>query len=103
VPVDNKGHYYKDLEDLLEIMVDLKRKPCNGKFKSLDEIQRSAGSILDHCFDKYLVDVELLILKNAFDAYNDAISNRYNDKFKVYKRVVRQQALDSVDAYIRGA
>ena len=103
MPVDNEGHYYEDLEDLPEIMVDQNWKPCNSKFKSLDDIQSAAGWIPEHCFDTHLVDVELLILKNAFDAYNDAISNGYDDKFKVYERVVRRQAPESVDAYMRGA
>jgi hypothetical protein len=103
VPIDNDGNYYEDLEDLPEIIVDLNREPCNSQFKALSAIQAVAGNIPGHCFDTYLVDVELATLNDAFNAYDDAIAKGYDDKFKVYERVVRQQAPDSVDAYMRGA
>ena len=103
MPVDNEGHYEGDLDEFPEIITDLNRAPCNAKFKTLGEMQNAADKIPGHCFDTYLVDVELLTLKGAFDAYDESIRNGYDDKFKVYERVVRRQAPESVDAYMRGA
>ncbi len=102
MPIDNEGHYDDD-EDLPEIVVDLKRAPCGHKFRTLSEIQSSAVTIPGHCFDTYIVDVEISILRQALSDYDDVITKGYDDKFKVYERVVRRQAPDQVDACMRGA
>ncbi len=93
IPVDDFPEYYSD-ETL---------PPCNAKFNALDQINAAASSILDHCFDKYIAEVEVQNLRNSLREYNDIVDNGYDGYFADYIRFTEEFAQPSLNKYMSGA
>ncbi|KFY75146.1 hypothetical protein V499_04845 [Pseudogymnoascus sp. VKM F-103] len=62
------------------------KSSCTSKYRSLDQLENDADKIPADCFDKYLVDVEVAILKDSLNSYDSLINGGYDDKFSVYEK-----------------
>ncbi|KAI0506327.1 hypothetical protein F5B22DRAFT_650887 [Xylaria bambusicola] len=95
--------YYDDIAEIEDYIVDKNLAACNSEYHTLDQISSSVDGIPDHCFDTYIVQVELEILNKALNDFDAIVGDGYDRKFDIYERVVRHQAPASVDAYMSSA
>ncbi|KFY98142.1 hypothetical protein V500_01790, partial [Pseudogymnoascus sp. VKM F-4518 (FW-2643)] len=79
------------------------KSSCTSKYRSLDQLEKDADKIPADCFDKYLVDVEVAILKDSLDSYDNLINGGYDKKFSVYERSVQGQIPNQVYKYMGSA
>lgn len=79
------------------------KSSCTSKYRSLDQLEKDADKIPADCFDKYLVDVEVAILKDSLNSYDSLINGGYDDKFSVYERAMHQQIPQQVYKYMGDA
>ncbi|KAJ8120637.1 hypothetical protein ONZ43_g2705 [Nemania bipapillata] len=95
--------FYDDVAEIEDYIVDPNLAPCLSQFSTLGQIMDAAAGIPDHCFDTYIVQVELDTLNKALQDFDNLVGAGYDRKFDVYLRVVRDQAPVSVDTYMGGA
>ncbi|KAI1345812.1 glycoside hydrolase family 18 protein [Xylaria sp. FL0043] len=73
---------------------------CDAKYSSLDELMSMKSSIPSYCVDKYLIDVEIKIMKDALDKYDALIDGGYDDKFNIYKDYTIEQVPVQINAFM---
>lgn len=103
VPLTADGLFEEDLEDIPEYIEDPNLAPCPAVYNTLAQISEAKDSIPSHCLDTYLSHVQLAVLTAALADYDGVVANGYDKKFKVFDGVIRRQAPDSIDSYMRMA
>ncbi|KAI0190106.1 glycoside hydrolase family 18 protein [Astrocystis sublimbata] len=73
---------------------------CNSEFSSLDALMSMKNNIPSYCIDKYLVDVEIKIMKGALAKYNSLVDGGYDDKFNIYKDYTIEQVPVQINAFM---
>ncbi|KAI0803398.1 exo-1,3-beta-D-glucanase [Xylaria sp. FL0064] len=95
--------FYDDDPEIEDSIVDPQLAPCLGQFSTLGQIMDAAATIPEHCFDTYIVQVELNVLNMVLQEFDKLIGDGYDKKFKISQKVVQDQAPASLDTYMRGA
>ncbi|KAH7303636.1 exo-1,3-beta-D-glucanase [Stachybotrys elegans] len=98
--VPESGDEDDDFEEL--VLGDL-LPPCPARYNTLDDIVNAQSNIPKHCLDKYLLYIQLEVMRKALSDYDSIVSNGYQEKFKVYKRSIDQQIPMVMTQYMRGA
>ncbi|KAL7783620.1 glycoside hydrolase family 18 protein [Trichoderma ceciliae] len=73
---------------------------CDSQYNSLDQLNDRRDSIPFYCMDLYIVDVEIELLSDALNKYEDLIANGYDDKFKVYEEYTIEQVPSQINAFM---
>ncbi|KAI0803704.1 glycoside hydrolase family 18 protein [Xylaria sp. FL0064] len=73
---------------------------CDAKYSSLDELMSRKSSIPSYCVDKYFIDVEIKIMKDALDKYDALIDGGYDDKFNIYQDYTIEQVPVQINAFM---
>ena len=53
-----------------------------------------------YCLDGYIVDMEIKIMSDSLDKYNNLIDNDYNDKFRIYEDYTIRQVPSQINAFM---
>ncbi|KAJ3573148.1 hypothetical protein NPX13_g4807 [Xylaria arbuscula] len=97
--VDGNGYGAYDPNFVADVELDY-FKDCDAKYDTLDQLVASKGTIPYYCIDKYIVNVEINIMKDALKKYDDLVNDDYDKKFQVYERYTIEQVPDQINAFM---
>ncbi|KAF1972056.1 glycoside hydrolase [Bimuria novae-zelandiae CBS 107.79] len=64
---------------------------CASSYISFEQLEEDADWTRPHCMEEYILQVELVVYKNALEKYKELIDDGYDGKFKTYERYVKEQ------------
>ncbi|KAH7024909.1 uncharacterized protein B0I36DRAFT_387329 [Microdochium trichocladiopsis] len=90
----------EDILDDLEGITRLEKCENVGKWNTLDDVEKNAGSVPAHCRSAHILVALQKMLSDAITGYDGLINGGYDGSFKTYADVVVDGAKDAVEDFM---